>query len=515
MKALTANSVCCFVRNLCFVKRPKFRRTKKNHYPKCKMFLLLWVLVMIWGHLITTYRIQWTENVFNHPHIFDQRTVCEDGYKIIHRGDFGLGHRLSKMSNSHHLAIRWQHELQSSLPKSRRIGLEIQWGRCDNVTAGTVGDVDIFEYLFGTTCVPLESESASTIPPLSYMKRGKQADDSKVLYIRNDVPGYFAGQSFKNANVTLTPDLIKRWDQKIQTDYQLFQWITNHFQFRSLAEDFQRENLWKMYHVVGLHLRIGNGEREHFVEAGRNNATESLGYLCDHLNTILQLTASVHAERPKPGLVFLATDTANWIPRVRACTDLLEVKLVTFPQPRLTAGHGVSYSTWTGGDQCFQGWKSSMMDVWLLSQVDILLAPTRSTFTQTLPLSLLLSDPNKSKEMKYRFCEGDGPFMTCFSSLESWLYRNEENHVLHSTATSFHGSPTYRSVHHKVMVHFPDRKDPPIYEQATRFWKTAMNNNDSSNLANKPSAATFRYGKRFNPEYRDFISFNINWTWEY
>lgn len=76
------------------------------------------------------------------------------------------------------------------------------------------------------------------------------------------------------------------------------------------------------------------------------------------------------------------------------------------------------------------GWHSAVQDQLILSNADIIMAATTSSFTQSLPLSLATgrvqypdsphNHPPRRVFLKKPFCEGVPPFMTCFQSVGDW-----------------------------------------------------------------------------------------------
>jgi hypothetical protein len=392
---------------------------------------------------------------------------------MVHQGSFGLGHRLGKLSAAHHLAGRL------GVPV-----LEVQWGRC-----GSGGDdgADIFATLYGGSNqlpVVIETERSSK------MDEGNDDNDhhhqGKVVLVRNDVSGYYAGQAYKNAQLPLSVhhDTEGAWREKLRADRVLFEGLQ-----RSVpVSDFQDRVQWGAHTVIGLHVRTGNGERDHFVQAGRNcSGVVDVGTIQSLLQE-LWTTSSLS----KPPMVFVATDTASVIPVLR--TALHPWPVIALEQPRVAPGRGVSYQSWKDDtEQCLSGWKAAATDMALLAESDILVATTRSTFTQILPLSLVLARPGR------QFCEMSGTSMACFSGLDAWLYRRGGG-----TTTYGGGGPAQP---HKIMVHLPDvfHPDDAVFDAARDFLASAT-------LA-MPNETIFYYGRKYDLRYRKKLPFQDDWTW--
>jgi hypothetical protein len=375
--------------------------------------------------------------------------------RLYYVAQFGLGHRLSKLSAAYHL--------------TRTLDLavmELHGGSCQT-------EMDVFAFLFGTHRLTLRNP-----------KTTRKDHSNRQILLRNDVAGYSAGQSYKNARVEIphhyrTENNNNPWKNKLQSDRILFQELLDRFVKRTpalmpLLHQFQTHT------VIGLHVREGNGEQDHFAASGRQivNTTTFVNHVC----YLLRKYANEQLAESRPVLLFLATDTERVIPMVQqACHDAAtaypSIPVVWLPQTR--PAQGVSYHAWDRGKTCFQGWQSSMMDMALLAHADILVAGMRSTFTQILPRALVMERGNP-------FCEvhEKGRTMTCWDEEESWLFRNLPASTTYSLET------TAVPVVHKLLVHLPDVEPNPWIEKARAF----LNNTESPTI--------FAYGERFDPKYR-------------
>eukprot|EP00527_Entomoneis_sp_CCMP2396_P005109 CAMPEP_0198149082 /NCGR_PEP_ID=MMETSP1443-20131203/44991_1 /TAXON_ID=186043 /ORGANISM="Entomoneis sp., Strain CCMP2396" /LENGTH=617 /DNA_ID=CAMNT_0043814005 /DNA_START=98 /DNA_END=1951 /DNA_ORIENTATION=+ len=406
--------------------------------------------------------------------------------KAVYVGMFGLGHRLSKLAAAYHF-VRGQAGYQQMQQKQKSwpvTHLEVLWGSCDNTTDES--GLDIFTYLFGNNKIHaggLLSDSldhkgiTSSGTSTSLMDRYHQA---KSIIIRNDVAGYYAGQVYKNARIPLLQLPLDLWQSKLDSDLVLFQYLLSSFDRQhgsTTVAPFQKQHDWDNYFVVGLHVRAGNGEREHFEQAQRQIHHETFYQnLVQTIRTFLESQANFLPS--KPPLIFLATDTASVLEQLRHRFGSWDIPVVSVPQPRVAPKQGVSYSAWTAGSQhCWQGWLYSMVDMALLAKSNVVVAARRSTFTQILPLSIVLKDNQDSggiisEQNKFRFCEASesGQSMTCFATRDTWLFRGHQNMVaqqyhhnqsltkLHSVEAlkTFGPENNSSAVVHKVMVHFPD-----------------------------------------------------------
>ena len=398
----------------------------------------------------------------------NNNTLPSNTNKLLYVGQFGLGHRLSKLSAAYDVA------------QTLHLPLEIRWGTCQQQ--------EIFEYLFSTNI--LLAENASIVR------------QDKIVLVRNDVLGYYAGQSYKNAKVALTVRYtandvtINPWLRKWQQDYRLFTSLLQQFSFQKELQDFQKRHERHRHYVIGLHLRAGNGEQEHFQQADRKVSNPAT--FLERISQLIHQLVIVQRQQMPP-LVFVATDTAAWIPFVQAALARYNIPVITYPQPRLEHNHGVSYARWTHGQACLNGWKYSAIDMALTSQCDTVVAATRSTFTQILPLSIVM---HKESSI-FRFCEVSTTAndMTCFRDQYTWLFRS----IKHSTAMGHFSlnMSQYQPVVHKVMVHLPDVQEESKLQDAKDFLKSTTWNDK-----------VFAYGERINTKYRGkaFRQFVPGWT---
>lgn len=401
-------------------------------------------------------------------------TAAHDN-KVIYVGMYGLGHRLSKMAGAYHLSQK----LAQSSTSARSVfhknyswpvtHLEVLWGDCgtsnSNNTPGN-NQMDVFEHLFGNYRIALGRKgngsliSSEQSPPALYQQ-------GKSLVIRNDVAGYYAGQIYKNARIPLSSKVLTAWEDKMESDLVLFRNLVRAFDnnhSRKLVHPFQQQHQWNNHFVMGLHIRAGNGEQEHFEQAQRRIGDQATFYknLVQTVSTFWKEEQRM-LETPKAPLIFLATDTASVLETMTHLFQKHQIPVISVPQPRVAENKGVSYAAWTEGAKCQQGWLYSMVDMSLLAKSQVVIAARRSTFTQILPRSLLLDDTTKapSDSKRHRFCEvsNSGLSMTCFAHRDAWIFRGQ---ISSPTAHAYHifgeeareASPENSS--QKVMVHFPD-----------------------------------------------------------
>lgn len=440
--------------------------------------------------------------------------------RIYFVAQFGLGHRFSKLSAAYHLAYKL------GVPV-----LEQHWGSCQTA------ELDIFTYLFGTHRLVVPVYDATGEPRPSTQLPNRDVHDDKTILIRNDVAGYYAGQSYKNAQIPIPQSLValsrigdhrarNTWSEKLALDRHLFRELLLKFIHRYPAiASFQREHEWDDSIVIGLHLRVGNGEQNHFQTAGRSisNTSKFVGNVCGLLDRFLSKDFLPNSKI----LLFVATDTSSVIPMVeRYCSvtpldDPIDTRrrsnqtitVLAYPQLRVPENGGVSYQVWERGDNCLRGWLASMTDMALLSQAHVLIAGMRSTFTQIMPLSIVLDNDttdtlrrNRPRRREQTYCEVSetGETMSCFTDMISWLFRRGTSHTFN--LDSVDSSQTVPVVH-KVLVHLPE---PSVDDAENELTISAVSFLRDRSLKHQSMV----YGSRFNSKYRTAMdSFRRDWTW--
>lgn len=495
--------------------------------------------------------------------------------------------------------------------------------------ASAVGDVEkeynVFRYLFGDDVWNLnfneDSRSASQKSPVAMKdigsnigRDGKPPSRRNMIVIRNDVTGYIAGQLYKDLQLPVSYTNEKKLtakssftqyeaivDKVMRSDVEFYQRLVDTYQFKKELREFQDKHRWNERPlVVGLHLRAGNGEEWHFKDSGRASSldldeTTMIARLVQLINKAVihetkriadQTSDPVLQEQPLRPLLFVATDTAHLLPLIDKAVNqritkegsvendptkitpgMLEV--VTWPQYRLPKNAGVTFDSLQGqGGRCLQGWRSSMSDASLLNSVDMLIAAKRSTFTQSLPLTLgfgrnheqhnsnrvehpAFADTNLDNESVIRrnndfsFCEvseSDFVDMTCFADAKTWLFRGENKKVdqptqdmskdnpkmkqsirsfsvAESTPTDSDQIHTNRQVNHKITILLPD-VDPPSEFNRARDFLRRKNTIPSMSPATgtRIDESVFRYGRsKMTQKYRDShqMTSKTNSSWNF
>lgn len=406
--------------------------------------------------------------------------------KLIHVAIFGLGHRLIRATAAWHLAQRL------NLPR-----FKFQWGSCGNEDSK---ELNIFPFLFGQDEWDVPLHQANTTNTVSRQGRGRN------VIIRNDVYGYLPAQTFQDHRIPLDESIYQGstspFHEKLASDTHFYQQLQRRFKFSDLVHQFMEQHRFSDHTVIGIHLRAGNGEGEHFVHAGRHIANETV-----FVTNLIQLVGRsflMEKALKKPPLIFLATDTAYLVPTISNLTERFRTSTVVLPQIRVADNQGVTFSALSGaGQKCLLGWQAMMADMILLSQTDILIAARHSSFTQSMPISLIFE--RTKNHSGPHFCEvsTDATNMACFQDVLAWLYRNQPQKEWRFSLDSVVADSSLPEVHHKALIHLPDKDIPKQYDDVVAFLSSSGGLSGRSPNDDE-KALSFSYGnKRFNPKYRN------------
>jgi len=262
----------------------------------------------------------------------------------------------------------------------------------------------VFSYLFGPQ--PVE-ETVNVTKQHQYAR------------INNDVPGF--------------QKLIRKGDDncsacdlnKATADAAFYAGLRDRFRLRTFVDDLRTKHFGlgsgQQLTVIGMHIRAGNGETGDFSDRGRG-----IGDTETWLQSLAKQLLEAHrAQDWGDSVLFLATDTPSLIDTVR---DLLaqDIPVVHLDQVRPEEGSGVFFGEQgkiaQKGKQCLQGWENTMMDMMLLSYTDVLIAARPSSFTQSLPMQLVLATPKTTRRVPQPFCEVNpaATEMRCYSDFSDW-----------------------------------------------------------------------------------------------
>jgi hypothetical protein len=276
-------------------------------------------------------------------------------------------------------------------------------------------------YLFGPQPILNSNQHNSSTTTIS------ESQYHHYARINNDVPGFH--KLLRNGSHCHICHAAKA-----QRDTAFYQDLRARFQSR-------RPTVLDFYHahlrptpdtiVVGLHIRAGNGESGDFRARGRN--IDHLALWLDHLTDLL--LRAYREQHWTEAVLFLATDTPSLVDQLRELLlqkrhwDESAIAVVHREQIRPTEGSGVLFGQHgrveSNGNNCLQGWEDTMIDMILLSHADVVIAARPSSFTQSLPMSLVLATDASTRRVEQPYCEvnTNATEMQCFSTFSDWCCR--------------------------------------------------------------------------------------------
>lgn len=262
------------------------------------------------------------------------------------------------------------------------MSLRIHWGYCNGV--------EVFSHLFGPQ--PLDEMIHVT-------------DIDRYLFLGNEVPG--SRHFYRDPSAE-----CKCHFEKFRHDANFFLRLADRFRGKRRVDE-SRSKLFKGK-TIGIHIRAGNGEAGDFAKKGRGIANLSLW-----LENVAQL---IRKQDWGASTIFIATDTPQVVADFKTFFQGTSTDIVMLDQYRPPNGEGVLFGeagkVESNGDQCMRGWEDALTDMFLLGQVDVLIASRPSSFTISIPMHLVLHPSTTNKQ----FCELDynATAMQCFQSFNQW-----------------------------------------------------------------------------------------------
>ena len=332
----------------------------------------------------------------------------------------GLGHRMNEMGDANVVA------------KMRGFGLRIYWGTCPRKSQKPI---EVFEFFFGPQ-------------PLNELVNVRSY--GQALKIVNEPEG-FVPLNRTGFNLTSSCPCSNRI---IEIHNQFYTSLRDErFRFRQEVQDFVHQH-FDNHTVIGLHVRAGNGEKGNFAEEGR-----AIPDLTGWVQNVAQHLKKLSEDFPNPPRLFVATDTPTIITSLRKELEHSKIDVLDYGQVRPPEGSGVIFNERGQNmmhDACVVHWKNALMDMMILSHVDVLIAGRSSSFTQSLPLTVALSKPMSQRQIPYTYCEMNpsGSATQCYQDFREWCCTGK---------TSFHlegirGSEFKRIPYRLDRVNFSVRK---------------------------------------------------------
>ena len=400
-----------------------------------------------------------------------RNNMSKEPIQIFHRAVSGLGHRIGKMTSAYHLVGAM----------NLTNGLSNSWGwECQGKKENSTETMDIFYYLFGDDLlsVPTTKTQRPMIdhPYLVGLRRQitdasarlQIKDADKGVRIINEIPGYMCLTTAKQIS-ELPLEIMK---DKVHSDFELYTRLRGLFRDNDVALDFIQQHNYTDHYVFGLHIRAGNGEKGHFQDNLREiyNLEEWISNFAKMMLEYVTTEEYRKLSNGKPPLLFVATDTAKSI-------DLLQTQLsnhnidtnnennnissiipvIHFSQEYMKDGEGVSYrAKHKEAQECYQSWSNQFMDMTLLSASDVVIAGMYSSFTQSMPMKIMIANP--VEENNKMFCEvgRTAKVMHCMTRYADWLAFHTNNKK----------TSKYTVIGSKVAEaqKFESRQDFPIYD---------------------------------------------------
>ena len=352
-------------------------------------------------------------------------------------GCCGAGHRLSRTANAFWVA---RHILN--------FGLRVYWRFC--------GSVEVFSYLFH----PQPVEELRNVTSWN-----------QNIYFHNEIPGFVPFNRVLVESKGKRPCKCKL--DKIQSDAEFYASLRDRYRFKHQVDQFRVRHFDGAALNIGLHIRAGNNETGDFTIKGRGieRIDEWVHHVARHILSLVNTWAGKNVSQSSTPataarvVVYLATDTPSMLSSFRSLLMINAstisnmaapywIQVLEFPQRRLKEGGGVVFGSsetgeMDGGNECLQSWESIFSDLILLSHVDILVAPRSSSFTQTLPMSLVFaqrlaqhrqllqtqqafSGGNSSHvELPPAFCEmnRNASIMNCYDTFVQWCCESNSYEV--------------------------------------------------------------------------------------
>jgi hypothetical protein len=257
----------------------------------------------------------------------------------------GLGHRLARMA-----AAAWT-------AKRFKFAMHTYWGHCGD-------DTEVFQHLFGVQ----SKESLRHV-----------TDTNHYMRFNNDVDGFHTLERKGLDNECYCQN------EQIHADLEFYKDLRNRFRYKKQVDEFVKKT-FAGHVVLGMHISTGNGETGDVDTSGEiDNVTD---WVKEASQRIIELTKK--GKWKEPPLLYIATDTPSLIDLFRSQLDGIMPVIV---HENKADGDGIWLEKAAKEDlddlRCIRGWENDVMDMILLSHVDLLIAARTSSLVQTMPMSLV------------------------------------------------------------------------------------------------------------------------------
>jgi hypothetical protein len=299
------------------------------------------------------------------------------------------------------------------------------WSCCD--------EVEVFSHLFGDEPIVLYNDSNNNDDNQDSSESNTTAAPLPIhLQFRNEVVG-FGGQGTCEAT-----------DEKAKSDFAFYSTLRERYTNKHVVDKFVHQHFTNETLSIAIHIRAGNGETGDFAKKKRQIEDPAVfaRNTADMIREIVAqnaLSASSQQQQQLSPLVFIATDTRSYVDAFRkelatGASSSSPIPVVTLPgQVHAAEGEGVMFGVFNkvtqSGEKCLDGWRNVVEDMLVLSHADVVFAPSYSSFTQTIPISLALGrsqnvhGENKS-HITAPFCDVTEGKVSCYETFRQWHCTN-------------------------------------------------------------------------------------------
>ncbi|CAJ1965407.1 unnamed protein product [Cylindrotheca closterium] len=187
---------------------------------------------------------------------------------------------------------------------------------------------------------------------------------------------------------------------EIQVHTDFYRSLRDRYVRRQLLADFMEKHKYSEHTVFGIHIRAGNGEQKDFTYKKRGIHHDTEEYVAALIKVMRETIPMDTLE--KPPMIFLATDDPKY--RTIIANEIQELGL-NWPVVVLEQEFAEEGVVLHGGNKVYEKWFSMFQDMLLLSHSDVLIAVKYSSFTQAIPMYLVLDRPESERKLRDNYCE--------------------------------------------------------------------------------------------------------------
>lgn len=381
-------------------------------------------------------------------------TAEEEPLKLHYRAMAGLGHQFNRMAAVYHLSKIYK------IPRIYVTSNPVCGGDLFTIYDHLIGQgplmVDLPFSALGEVKIPYTFPNL-TMADTSTMSKESLASLKRCPNINNNVPSYIQPPKSMKSSTPYIQELVKDFHGKESTDYEFYQQIM--LLFKDKHQDRIQEVLsgtkFTEHTVFALHVRTGNGEKGDFLSKKRN--IEDLDKWVQNVMTLFCSYSETFQEdyfTEKPFMIFVGTDSSMVVTKLQdASSATCKVPVVSTAQEYPEEGSGVSFAKkYDDQEKCLKGWENMLLDMYLFTLCNTVIAGQYSSFTQGAPLSYIFQkskkNPGLSGAHPHYYCElgKEGDALECFDNLKKWMLRERR---------SFFGNLKFERQNRFVEIQFP------------------------------------------------------------